>query len=192
MKSKKIIKRKTKNRKTKSSVVFDETARAEFLTGFKKRKDERRKKAHEQIERKQKEEHKEWKRKRKELMVHRTKNHQSVPEDLEEMFSQSVEVKELPNHTITIVDMSDIDIAGCKGFHLGKNKFTEGNDPSSETGQVTLPRPEENKKALKRLDKKHLKNEHLQRKNLPHKHGHKHKHITKKVKIRSGNKKHGH
>ncbi|KAK3601814.1 hypothetical protein CHS0354_041729 [Potamilus streckersoni] len=192
MKPKKIVKRKAKNRKTKSSIMFDETARVEFLTGFKKRKDERRKKAHEQMERKQKEEHKEWKRKRKELMLNRAKNHQSVPEDLKELVSQSVEVKELPNHTITIVDMSDIDIAGCKGLHLGKNKFADSKDFSNEAGQVILPRQEDNKKALKRLDHKHLKNEHLKRKNWQHKHGHKHKHASKKEKIRSGHKTHRH
>ena len=37
-------------------VVFDERARKEFLTGFHKRKDERRKKAQEEIEQKLKEE----------------------------------------------------------------------------------------------------------------------------------------
>ena len=38
------------------SVVFDERARKEFLTGFRKRKDERRKKAQEEIEKKLKDE----------------------------------------------------------------------------------------------------------------------------------------
>ena len=38
------------NRKNKLRVVFDENARKDFLTGFRKRKDERRQKAKEQIE----------------------------------------------------------------------------------------------------------------------------------------------
>ncbi|VDI56604.1 Hypothetical predicted protein [Mytilus galloprovincialis] len=38
-------KRQPKNRKTKTILVFDVKAREEFLTGFRKRKNERRKKA---------------------------------------------------------------------------------------------------------------------------------------------------
>ena len=38
------------NRKNKLRIVFDENARKDFLTGFRRRKDERRKKAKEQIE----------------------------------------------------------------------------------------------------------------------------------------------
>ena len=49
-------KRAPKNRSTKTSIVFDEAARTEFLTGFRKRKEERRKKAKEQREKEAKEE----------------------------------------------------------------------------------------------------------------------------------------
>jgi ribosomal RNA-processing protein 17 len=45
-----IVTKKQINRKNKLRVVFDENARKDFLTGFRKRKDERRKKAKEQIE----------------------------------------------------------------------------------------------------------------------------------------------
>ena len=47
----KTVPRKAINKKTKKSVVFDEKKRKEFLTGFKKRKDERRKKWNEKVER---------------------------------------------------------------------------------------------------------------------------------------------
>jgi|FrelakmetLWP11LW_1041352.scaffolds.fasta_scaffold364936_1 ribosomal RNA-processing protein 17 len=49
-------KRPAKNRSTKTAIVFDETARTEYLTGFRKRKDERRKKAKEQMEKEVKDE----------------------------------------------------------------------------------------------------------------------------------------
>ena len=42
--------RKAINKKTKTRVVFDEKARKEFLTGFKKRKDERRKQWKERVD----------------------------------------------------------------------------------------------------------------------------------------------
>ena len=49
-------KRVAKNRSTKTAIVFDEAARTEYLTGFRKRKEERRKKAKEQIEKEVKDE----------------------------------------------------------------------------------------------------------------------------------------
>ena len=42
--------RRPKNRSTKTSITFDAQKRKEYLTGFRKRKDERRKKAKEKIE----------------------------------------------------------------------------------------------------------------------------------------------
>lgn len=50
--------KKAKNKATKTAVVFDAAARKEFLTGFRKRKNERRKKAQEQIVKDLKEEKK--------------------------------------------------------------------------------------------------------------------------------------
>ena len=52
----KSVPRKAINKSTKKRVVFDETKRKEFLTGFRRRKDERRKKWNEKIERNLKEE----------------------------------------------------------------------------------------------------------------------------------------
>ena len=60
----KMGKRKTaagNTKKRKTEVVFDESKRRDFLTGFRKRKDERRKKAREQMETKLKQEIKEAK-----------------------------------------------------------------------------------------------------------------------------------
>ena len=39
----KTVPRKVINKKTKTKIVFDEAARKDYLTGFRKRKDERRK-----------------------------------------------------------------------------------------------------------------------------------------------------
>ena len=45
-----IAAKKQINRKNKLRIVFDESARKDFLTGFRRRKEERRQKAKEQIE----------------------------------------------------------------------------------------------------------------------------------------------
>ena len=50
-KKEKAPRKKTINKSTKKSIVFDEKKRKEFLTGFRKRKDERRKKWNEKVER---------------------------------------------------------------------------------------------------------------------------------------------
>ena len=44
------------NKATKTSIVFDPSARKDFLTGFRRRKQERRKKAAEKMDRQLKEE----------------------------------------------------------------------------------------------------------------------------------------
>ena len=48
--------RKAKNRSTKTMIVFDEKKRRDYLTGFRKRKEERRKKARVQLEKELKDE----------------------------------------------------------------------------------------------------------------------------------------
>ena len=52
--------------------------------------------------------------------------HQYVPEDLEELDKElgRTEVKELPHHTVTITDISEVDLAGQGGLRLGKNQVS--------------------------------------------------------------------
>jgi ribosomal RNA-processing protein 17 len=47
---------KKKNKKNKTEIVFDEAKRVDFLTGFRRRKEERRKKAKDEYEKTAKEE----------------------------------------------------------------------------------------------------------------------------------------
>ena len=49
-------KKRPVNKSTKTSIVFDASARKDFLTGFRRRKQERRKKAAEKMDRQLKEE----------------------------------------------------------------------------------------------------------------------------------------
>lgn len=107
-----------KNRKTKSMLIFDEMARKEYLTGFRKRKEERRKIAQEQVEKIIKEEKKLLRQKTKEFLEVKTR-HQVLPPDLEELIHK--EVNEMPDHTVTVTDISEVDLAGHGGVRLGWN-----------------------------------------------------------------------
>ena len=72
-----------KNKRNKTSIVFNEASRKEFLTGFRKRKNERRKKAKEQIEKEYKGEIRRAKIKAKEDVISAKEtgpSHQIVPE----------------------------------------------------------------------------------------------------------------
>ena len=62
---------------------------------------------------------------RKDLFEKKVK-HQYVPPDLEELGEELAkkEVKELPRHTVTITDISEVDLAGQGGLRLGKNQVS--------------------------------------------------------------------
>ena len=73
---------KKKNRrgsgKSKNKLVFDRTKRIDFVTGFKKRKDERRVKAKEQVIEEKRAE-------RKELLDHKRQQRQNIEEQYEQL-----------------------------------------------------------------------------------------------------------
>jgi ribosomal RNA-processing protein 17 len=83
--SDKTVPRKAINKKTKTKIVFDENARKDFLTGFRKRKDERRKAWKEKIDKQLKNEIKKMKHQTREKlekggMSKKNSSHQIVPE----------------------------------------------------------------------------------------------------------------
>lgn len=59
----------------------------------------------------------------KEFREYAEKKHQSVPSDIEQIVSK--QVTELPEHTVTITDISEIDLAGHAGTRLGLNKVRD-------------------------------------------------------------------
>ncbi|OWF46464.1 nucleolar protein 12-like [Mizuhopecten yessoensis] len=119
-------KRAPRNKQTKQTLVFDDNARLEFLTGFRKRKNERRKKAKDEKEIQLKEDRKEFKRKRKEMIeksfFFKGRSKQKGPE-LDDIGKPTV--TELPEHTVTITDISVVDMVGHSGLRLGQNQFEE-------------------------------------------------------------------
>lgn len=94
--------KRPKNRQTKSVLIFDEAARREYLTGFQKRKNQRRKQAKLENEKKIKDEKQALKQQVREMM--QKSDRHRLPE-VEEFLSSTVH--DLPDHTVTITDMSD-------------------------------------------------------------------------------------
>ena len=86
MKKTNIINKKNrppKNKGKKTTITFSEASRKDFLTGFRKRKNERRKKAKEQLEKEYKEEVRKAKQKARDDVVNAKStgaSHQILPE----------------------------------------------------------------------------------------------------------------
>ncbi|KAI9527041.1 Nucleolar protein 12, partial [Dissostichus eleginoides] len=110
----------SKKRENKCIVSFDANDRQDYLTGFHKRKVERRKVAVAEIKKKIKEEqirvreerHKEYLR----LLKERTDALEECEEDdLEDVITATTESVQYdhPNHTVTVTTISDLDLSGA-------------------------------------------------------------------------------
>ncbi|XP_035695522.1 nucleolar protein 12-like [Branchiostoma floridae] len=113
--------RRGKNKKTKVALVFDEDARREYLTGFKKRKDARRKRAKEEFDNRVKNEMKRIKAKKKQWLEERMVHIPKVP-DLDDLETEQ-KVIEHPGHTVTVTTIADLDLTDRGGRGLGTNKI---------------------------------------------------------------------
>lgn len=100
-------KKTPKSKKTKTQVVFDETKRRDFLTGFRKRKNERRKKAAEKHERNLKAEIKLAREKaREDVMKADSASHRVVPE-IQHLLEQThpTDVHTVGSHTVSVTHL---------------------------------------------------------------------------------------
>ncbi|XP_061196428.1 nucleolar protein 12-like [Saccostrea echinata] len=148
--------RSKKNRKTKKILVFNEQNRIEYLTGFRKRKKERQQHAKEERENRLKEDKRALKQQRKELLLKsqkyagKRKSKMSALDDIEDV---ETSVVDLPAHTVTLTDISEIDLAGHSGLRLGVNKAEE-NEEKNEDGSLGKLSEEKLKNSLKKLRKR--------------------------------------
>lgn len=110
---------KSKNRETKLFISFDENSRREFLTGFRKRKKERQRKAKQKLEEKLKEERREIRKEKREMFRTMMQNYKVAPEIKHLVDPKEFDVDE---HTVTVTDVSEVDITGQDGLRLGVNK----------------------------------------------------------------------
>ncbi|NXN36859.1 NOL12 protein, partial [Rhinoptilus africanus] len=116
-------------------VTFDEERRREYLTGFHKRKVERRKAALEEIKRKLKEEQRKMKEERhQEYLKMLSEREEALDEadELEHLVTSRTESVNIdhPNHIVTVTTISDLDLSGAR--QLGLTTPVEKSDGSEE------------------------------------------------------------
>ncbi|XP_073350612.1 nucleolar protein 12 [Pagrus major] len=141
----------SKKRENKCIVTFDDKDRQEYLTGFHKRKVERRKAAEAEIRKKIKEEqirvreerHKEYIK----MLKERTDALEAAEDDLEDVITNTTESVQYdhPNHTVTVTTISDLDLTGAHLLGPAANQV-DGEDDDEEKREEE----EENTKPMPR------------------------------------------
>ncbi|KAG7262393.1 hypothetical protein CRUP_018317 [Coryphaenoides rupestris] len=113
----------SKKRENKCIVTFDDDNRQEYLTGFHKRKVERRKAAVVEIQKKIKEEH-------------ARVREQEEDDDLEEAVTDTTECVQYdhPNHTVTVTTISNLDLTDAKLLGLDDTEVC-GEEEEEEGGK---------------------------------------------------------
>ncbi|XP_034395105.1 nucleolar protein 12 [Cyclopterus lumpus] len=142
----------SKKRENKYMVTFDDKGREDYLTGFHKRKVERRKVAVAEIRKKIKEEqirvreerHKEYIR----VLKERTDALEEAEDDLEDVITGQTESVQFdhPNHTVTVTTISELDLTGAHLLGPVANQV-DGECNDEETGKE---KEREEKRAMPR------------------------------------------
>ncbi|KAM4634923.1 nucleolar protein 12 [Polymixia lowei] len=130
----------SKKRENKCIVMFDDNDRQEYLTGFHKRKVERRKAAVVEIQKKIKEEqirvkeqrHKEYMKMLKERREALDEDH----DDLEDAIIGTTESVQFdhPNHTVTVTTISDLDLTGANLLGPANSQVNGENGEENQGG----------------------------------------------------------
>lgn len=150
-----------KNKKTKTSVVFDEKARRDYLTGFRRRKNERRKKARDQAERELKEEVRKAREKAKEDLKRNPGGGQSLSSRIlpEIQHLLPSEVQDYGSHVVAVTHLSGDDNQVLGGEGRQRPESSVGTDEESETAATwaTPCGPSKTKADLRRMNRSALK-----------------------------------
>ncbi|XP_077024885.1 nucleolar protein 12 isoform X2 [Tamandua tetradactyla] len=142
-------KRDGDDRRPRLVLSFDEEKRREYLTGFHKRKVERKKVAIEELKQRLKEE-------RKKLREERHQEYLKMLAEREEALEEADELERLvtaktesvqydhPNHTVTVTTISDLDLSGARLLGLppaeGAEDRSEEEASSGKKTTRSLPR----------------------------------------------------
>ncbi|KAK2512762.1 Nol12 [Columba guinea] len=148
-------KRGSGGREGRLVVTFDEERRREYLTGFHKRKVERRKAALEEIKRKLKEEQRKMKEERhQEYLKMLSEREEALDEadELEHLVTSRTESVNIdhPNHVVTVTTISDLDLSGARQLGLttpvGKSDGSEGEQEEEVSNKPvrTMPKKARN------------------------------------------------
>ncbi|XP_029014615.1 nucleolar protein 12 [Betta splendens] len=140
----------SKKRENKCVVMFDDKDRQEYLTGFHKRKVERRKAAVAELRKKIKEEQTKVREERRKEYMKMLKERKEALEDaedddLENVITSTTESVQYdhPNHTVTVTTISDLDLTGAHilGPATQANEESDGEENGEEEEKTAaLPR----------------------------------------------------
>ncbi|XP_062425177.1 nucleolar protein 12 [Rhea pennata] len=127
-------------------VTFDEERRREYLTGFHKRKVERRKVALEEIRRKLKEEQKKMKEERhKEYLKMLSEREEALDEvdELDHLVTSRTESVNIdhPNHIVTVTTISDLDLSGARQLGLITPETGKSIGSEEKKGEEVVNKP---------------------------------------------------
>ncbi|XP_029912774.1 nucleolar protein 12 [Myripristis murdjan] len=135
----------SKKRENKCIVMFDDKDRQEYLTGFHKRKVERRKAAVAEIRKKLKEEQSRVREERHKEYLKMLKDRREALEededDLEDAVTGTTESVQYdhPNHTVTVTTISDLDLTADRLLGLTDDQVNgEGEEENEEAGEEEL------------------------------------------------------
>ncbi|KAM9843235.1 nucleolar protein 12 [Aulostomus maculatus] len=130
----------SKKRENKCIITFDDKDRQDYLTGFHKRKVERRKAAVAEIRKKirdeqirvREERHKEYIK----MLKERTEALEDCEDELEDAITSTMESVQYdhPNHTVTVTTISDLDLTGSHLLAPAMNKV-KGESEDEEKGE---------------------------------------------------------
>ncbi|XP_061567752.1 nucleolar protein 12 [Cololabis saira] len=129
----------SKKRENKCVIMFDDNDRQDYLTGFHKRKVERRKAAVQEIRNKIKEEQKRVREQRHKeymkMLKERTDALEEAEDELEDAVTGTTESVQYdhPNHTVTVTTIDDLDLSGARLLGLeSKQADTQGDDETED------------------------------------------------------------
>ncbi|KAM6215934.1 nucleolar protein 12 isoform 3-T3 [Rhynchocyon petersi] len=143
-------KRDGDDRRPRLILSFDEDKRREYLTGFHKRKVERKKAAIQELKQRLKEEQKKLREERhQEYLKMLAEREEALDEadELEQLVTAKTESVQYdhPNHTVTVTTISDLDLSGARLLGLPA--------PEREAGAEEVSSVEKPAKALPRKSK---------------------------------------
>uniref|UniRef100_A0A1I8QCX7 Nucleolar protein 12 n=1 Tax=Stomoxys calcitrans TaxID=35570 RepID=A0A1I8QCX7_STOCA len=130
-----------KSLKKKVEIVFDPQKRKEFLTGFRKRKNERRKRAQQELERNLKEERKRIRLEIKDGIKHMKKSFEPLKE-ITEADRLNEDEYEDDDVKVKIVELSTGDLAAQRCM-LGQNRADDTEESAHDDGQQSETDEEE-------------------------------------------------
>ncbi|XP_030063822.1 nucleolar protein 12 [Microcaecilia unicolor] len=139
-------KRKARGGGFRRVLTFDEEKRREYLTGFHKRKVERRKVAVQELKKKIKEEQRKMREERHKEYMRMLKERQEALEEadeLEQLVTSQTESLQYdhPNHTVTVTTISDLDLSGVGLLGLGEGEGQNEKEDEMSTAKTAVSLP---------------------------------------------------